>query len=558
MLPGEIDLSGSQSTGAKHFKNYLKYARQGEQALVRNDQVSNALEFDSQFEEAVYDALEQEGYDVVSQVESSGYSIDLAIKHPEQPGKFILGIECDGAAYHSSKTARDRDRNRQMVLEDLGWTIHRIWSPDWTSNQEEELKKINNRVEELLDSQSNHSDTPTIPSHEPEIIERDSKLDHDEFSEFEEPSLEWDERYDPDKQGMDQASRNSIYDTVIKNGPIKYDTAIQTHLDVWGQSRAGQKVKRIFRRRLDELKERGEVHEHGEFLWPPINELDFDIRINTDASTRTIDEIPLEEIAKAIILILEEGGSINEDDILLETTRLFGYQRRGDRIQTRIHDTLSLLQEHDLIMMGERISLHTANDPVTTLLARIYPSVATPNSTELPPIQDTADEAPDQPTDNSFPFLDYDRSQWKVPCPYCGSRIHNTQDAFVTHWTHSDRCDGPAATPPAKLRQPNHSAWDEIVKTVESHTTNQQNHTNEDVPAPSETHSKQVSPLSSVLNIQNSDGTFPWLRFPDRGWKVPCPYCDKKIYNNQDAFANHWRDSEQCPVESQMVDKLDQ
>ena len=149
MLPGDIDLSGSNSTGAQHFKNYLEYARKGEQALARNDQVTDTLDFDSQFEEAVYDALEAEGHDVVSQVHSSGYSIDLAIKHPEQPGKFILGIECDGAAYHSSKTARDRDRTRQMVLEDLGWTIHRIWSPDWASNREAQIQAINEKVDSI-------------------------------------------------------------------------------------------------------------------------------------------------------------------------------------------------------------------------------------------------------------------------------------------------------------------------------------------------------------------------------------------------------------------------
>jgi superfamily II DNA or RNA helicase/very-short-patch-repair endonuclease len=382
MLPGDIDLSGSKSTGAKHFKNYLEYAQKGEQALARNDHVTDTLDFDSQFEEAVYDDLKTEGHDVVSQVKSSGYSIDLAIKHPEQPGKFVLGIECDGAAYHSSKTARDRDRTRQMVLESLGWTIYRIWSPDWASNQEQELKKINDRVEELFDGQPNHSEDPAVPSHEPEIIKGGSKWDHDEIAEYKEPALKWDDRYDPDRQGMVKASRNSIRGTIVQNGPIKYETAIRTNLSVWSQSRAGQKIQRIFRNRLDELKTRGEVYEHEEFLWPPLDELVFNIRINTEAATRTIDEIPLEEIAKAISLILREGGNIEEDDLILETSRLFGYQRRGNRIQTRTQDALSLLEELDVITMGERISLHTTDDPDTLLLNRIYPSVPTSDSTE--------------------------------------------------------------------------------------------------------------------------------------------------------------------------------
>ena len=151
LQPGDIDL-GSSPRGVKDFKTYLEYAKKGEQALIRNDEPAETLAFDSTFEEAVYTALENEGHDVETQIQSSGYSIDLAIKHPEKPGTYLLGIECDGAAYHSSRTARDRNRTRQLILEDLGWTIHRIWSPDWASNREQELAKINDKVEEILAS----------------------------------------------------------------------------------------------------------------------------------------------------------------------------------------------------------------------------------------------------------------------------------------------------------------------------------------------------------------------------------------------------------------------
>lgn len=180
---------------------------------------------------------------------------------------------------------------------------------------------------------------------------------------------------------MDRPTRNSIRETIVQNGPIKYDTAMRTYLDVWGQSRAGKKSQRIFRTQLGGLKERGEVYEHGEFLWPPLDELAFEIRINTETATRTIDEIPLEEIAKAITPTSREGGDIEEADLILETTRLLGYQRRGNRIQTQIQHALTLLEEHDLMTTGERISLHAANDLDTTLLACIYLSVPTSDST---------------------------------------------------------------------------------------------------------------------------------------------------------------------------------
>jgi very-short-patch-repair endonuclease len=149
MQPGELDVSRTSSKGPKHFKKYLEYAKNGDQVLDKDTKESGQVEFDSEFEEAVYTALQEEGLDVTTQVESSGYSIDLAVKHPEKPGKYILGIECDGAAYHSTKTARERDRLRQEVLEGLGWEIHRIWSTDWIRNKEEEIEKIKSKIESL-------------------------------------------------------------------------------------------------------------------------------------------------------------------------------------------------------------------------------------------------------------------------------------------------------------------------------------------------------------------------------------------------------------------------
>jgi len=149
MQPGDLDTSRTSSKGPKHFKKYLEYAKNGDQVLERDINANDQEEFDSEFEEAVYTTLQEEGLDVTTQVQSSGYSIDLAVKHPDKPGKYILGVECDGAAYHSTKTARERDRLRQSVLEDLGWKIHRIWSTDWIRDEKGQVKKILDKVDDL-------------------------------------------------------------------------------------------------------------------------------------------------------------------------------------------------------------------------------------------------------------------------------------------------------------------------------------------------------------------------------------------------------------------------
>lgn len=86
---------------------------------------------DSPFEEHVIEAVRSLGYEAVPQVGVSSYFIDIGVKHPKYPLGYICGIECDGATYHSSKSARDRDRLREEVLNRLGWDLYRIWSTDW-------------------------------------------------------------------------------------------------------------------------------------------------------------------------------------------------------------------------------------------------------------------------------------------------------------------------------------------------------------------------------------------------------------------------------------------
>jgi very-short-patch-repair endonuclease len=105
---------------------------------------------ESPFEEAVAAQLERRGWQVVPQVGVSGYRIDLGIKHPDHPGIYLAGIECDGATYHSSATARDRDKVREQVLRGLGWTILRVWSTDWWFSAEEAIERVHQTLDETL------------------------------------------------------------------------------------------------------------------------------------------------------------------------------------------------------------------------------------------------------------------------------------------------------------------------------------------------------------------------------------------------------------------------
>ncbi len=102
------------------------------------------------FEQSVADELRTAGYEVRCQVGAASFFIDLAVVYPNNPGAFLLGIECDGASYHSGRSARDRDRLRQEILENHGWKIYRIWSTDWFRAREKEIRRLLSHLEELL------------------------------------------------------------------------------------------------------------------------------------------------------------------------------------------------------------------------------------------------------------------------------------------------------------------------------------------------------------------------------------------------------------------------
>ncbi|HFI0453993.1 TPA: AAA domain-containing protein, partial [Streptococcus suis] len=148
----DIRVDDTSNENRHILRDFLDYAELGREVLVGYDTniVDRELHFDSDFEENVYDFLVKEGYTVHTQVGDSGYKIDLAIVHPNSSGRYLLAIECDGRAYHSSKTARDRDRLRQEILEGKGWKFYRIWSSNWLYDTNNEKNSIRDAIQEAI------------------------------------------------------------------------------------------------------------------------------------------------------------------------------------------------------------------------------------------------------------------------------------------------------------------------------------------------------------------------------------------------------------------------
>ncbi len=183
------DVVSDTNRGVRSLRAFLEYAEKGH---LHNTVVTNKAP-DSDFELSVMKILGDNGFNCEPQLGVAGFFLDLAVRDPGNPGRFLMGIECDGATYHSAKSARDRDHLRQEILEGLGWTIKRIWSTDWFRNPEVQIKPILNELNQLRTYQAipNEEVTKDI-SPEQEALGFENELIVDEIVSVNEPVLEED------------------------------------------------------------------------------------------------------------------------------------------------------------------------------------------------------------------------------------------------------------------------------------------------------------------------------------------------------------------------------
>lgn len=213
MTASDIKADDFGNPGALLLRRWLEYSASG----VTSALVASVRDPDSAFETFVADQVRAIGCEPVPQVGVAGYFIDIGVRHPKWPYGYILGVECDGATYHSSKSARDRDRLREEVLNRLGWTLHRIWSTDWFSDPGRQANRlravIEQRVADLLQTLSEAERFPAAGERDlPDAQDGDSdQAAHDSWAEAPE-STEDDEVPPPNEGGAASAAVNEYAD----------------------------------------------------------------------------------------------------------------------------------------------------------------------------------------------------------------------------------------------------------------------------------------------------------------------------------------------------------
>ena len=312
---------------------------------------------DSEFEEQVLRQLKALGHEVHPQVGSAGFFLDLAVVDEANPGRYLLGIECDGARYHSARSARDRDRLRQAVLEGLGWRIHRIWSTDWYRNPDQELRRV---VQAIETAKTVGSEPPAPPPREVEEMrptsaleppatlarKRDSPVTPYEFAKvgF---TLGGVEMHLFDRSQL----ANLLTQVVTVESPVHWAEAARRVVTSAGVQRLGSRIQQAFEEAVHLGAERRLFVERGNFLWgPAMQEPPVRDRSELPASSRKLELVAPEEIRRAILIVVETSYGIAEEEVPGAVCRLFGFARVTDDMTASVEPHLAALLLEDLLV----------------------------------------------------------------------------------------------------------------------------------------------------------------------------------------------------------------
>lgn len=364
----DIDVSRVKAEGAKLLKSYLDYAEKGVVVLAQGQQTIVA-DYESPFEEAVARALKKRGLTVHPQIGCAGFRIDLGIVHPEKPGRYILGIECDGATYHQLATARDRDRLRQQVLEGLGWTIHRVWSRDWVKAPEREIERIIEAYQRALiaetkapSAESWFPSSPPVEVAEPQPTPPPGPVTPLRSVPVATPYRAVQLPYQGTKEQFYPAPLTAFLDPIAccvrSEGPVTIQVVRQRVAGAWGIERVGTTVARRLDGAISLAVKRARVTRKGDFLWP-VEMTAVPVRASGDGPNyRGIAEVCPEEVEAAILLVLGNDFACAREDLIVSTARLLGYDRAKRQVSERIGDRIDSLQKIGrLDGNGDQVSL---------------------------------------------------------------------------------------------------------------------------------------------------------------------------------------------------------
>lgn len=341
------------ATGVLSLRAYLDFARRGIEALAV-EVGAGGSDTESPFEEDVLRYIQSLGHLATPQVGVAGYRIDLGVRDPADPSRYVLGVECDGAMYHSTRVARDRDRLREEVIRGLGWRLHRIWSASWFYNQEEQRQRLVKAIEQAI-QRSPEKPTPRVPESEVQVEQVDFSAPPDWAIPYEEavptPPRIFFEMHDPAARAD---LRRMIKEVLAIEAPVHEERVLRLVREAWGVGRAGHRIKTAFDSAAGDLEVRRDLLRDANGFWWRGDQDTFDVRAPAEdaESIRPVAHVPPEELAEAAYRLVRDAGAIEKDNLQVAVARLFGWGRTGIDITTAIEIAIDDLVDEGRLSGG--------------------------------------------------------------------------------------------------------------------------------------------------------------------------------------------------------------
>lgn len=315
--------------------------------------------------------LVDRGLKVDMQVGASKYRIDLAVRDARDERRYILGIECDGVTYHSARTARDRDLLRQLVLQRMGWRIHRVWSTEWFHDREKAIAGILKSVEQAQQKPVDHVIYAPPADPAPPMPNRSAAGETRRVPDIQRrykpgvPYAHFQPRLGLSREHLlDSSFSVTLADTILQlvqaEGPIHHDLLVDRLKELHGVARAGSNVVSNIERALRFAQQRGGVNHESRspFYFISGQELE-SFRLPVDIIRRSIEQIAPSEIALAILYLVEDQFGIFEESLPAAVARLFGVDRLRAESAALIDSVIEDLVRR-LLLRRNGIQVHLA------------------------------------------------------------------------------------------------------------------------------------------------------------------------------------------------------
>ncbi|AWV89005.1 DUF4011 domain-containing protein [Bradymonas sediminis] len=402
LRPEQIDLSRTSAMAVGHLKTFLRYAEMGPRAISEARVRSGQTTTQRAIQQKIKAHLEAAGYDVRTDIGHSGYQVDLAVLHPAQPDFLMLGIESDGANYRRARSARDRDQTRRAVLNNLGWNLHRVWTPDWWHRSERELAAIADRLAELreqpparLKTMTNYREptqarsdvdalageaieTPPADGAAKAMLAMGSDTSGDKSAGESESETQraWADallsadavdymslanatqltRAELPADGRKKSDFNkdanllpiakSAMRIIMTESPVNFSAVKRQVARHWGYSRLSERIEERIELSLANLKEGQRPLIRAGFAWSPTMSPESyrAFRPTTDSNApRACEEIPPEEAANAAEAIVASNLSLPVDELQRQVIQVFGFSQVGSNLRELADSALEIL-----------------------------------------------------------------------------------------------------------------------------------------------------------------------------------------------------------------------